>query len=108
MIGRNVMQTMCWMTPNEYEQIQVMNAWAGRSDLIGLRHIDEFNQSAGRNIGFRRRGDVQHVLLVNRRLFEVLLDHPKGVLGHARYDIRLCLDTDDRYEAQHREKLRAA
>jgi hypothetical protein len=26
----------------------------GRSNLVGLRHIDEFNHSAGRNLGFRK------------------------------------------------------
>jgi hypothetical protein len=75
LIGKNVVQTMTWMTPDEYEKLQALNAWTGRSELVGLRHIDEFNQTAGRNLGFRRRGDVRHVLLVNRRLFDRLLDH---------------------------------
>jgi hypothetical protein len=75
LIGKNVVQTMTWMTPDEYEKLQALNAWTGRSDLVGLRYIDEFNQTAGRNLGFRRRGDVRHVLLVNRRLFDRLLDH---------------------------------
>jgi hypothetical protein len=57
LIGKNVVQTMTWMTPDEYEKLQALNAWTGRSDLVGLRYIDEFNQTAGRNLGFRRRGD---------------------------------------------------
>jgi hypothetical protein len=53
LIGRNVLQTMTFMTPDEYERLQALNAWTGRSDLVGLRHIDEINQSAGRNLSFR-------------------------------------------------------
>ncbi len=48
LIGKNVVQTMTWMTPGEYEALQALNAWTGRGDLVGLRHIDEFNQTAGR------------------------------------------------------------
>ncbi|MEE1614057.1 hypothetical protein VB672_22565, partial [Microvirga sp. CF3016] len=99
LIGRNVVQTMTWMTPDEYERLQALNAWTGRSDLVGLRHIDEFNQSAGRNLGFRRQGNVKHALLVNRRLFDVLLGHGAKVLGRARYGLRLLLDRHQRYEA---------
>uniref|UniRef100_UPI002F35D546 hypothetical protein n=1 Tax=Methylobacterium radiotolerans TaxID=31998 RepID=UPI002F35D546 len=81
LIGRNILQTMTFMTPDEYEQMQALNAWTGRRDLIGLRHVDEFNQSAGRNLGFRRRGNVEHHLLVNRRLFELLATSSAQVLG---------------------------
>lgn len=98
LIGRNVLQTMTFMTPDEYEKMQVLNAWTGRRDLVGLRHVDEFNQSAGRNLGFRRRGDVEHHLLVHRRLFELLVSSSADVLGRARYEMRLHVDRQDRYE----------
>jgi uncharacterized protein YecE (DUF72 family) len=104
LIGQNVLQTMTWMTPGEYEMLQALNAWTGRRDLVGLRHVDEFNQTAGRNLGFRRRGQVRHALLVNLSLFEVLLAHEGGVLGRARYGLRLMLDRDQRYEAVSRKK----
>lgn len=99
LIGKNVLQTMTWMTPGEYELLQALNAWTGRRDLVGLRHVDEFNQTAGRNLGFRQRGDVRHALLIHARLFEVLLAHKAGVLGRARYGLRLLLDRNQRYEA---------
>ena len=108
LIGRDVLQTMTWITPFEYEQLQALNAWTGRNDLVGLRHIDEFNQTAGRNLGFRRKGDVRHTLLVNLRLLDVLLDHHAGVLGRARYGLCLHMDSDQRYEATGRAKSRAA
>jgi DNA polymerase III delta prime subunit len=81
LIGQNVVQTMTFMTPDEYEMMQALNAWAGRRDLVGLRHIDEFNQSAGRNLGFRRRGQPEHHLLVHRRLFDLLVNSPAQVMG---------------------------
>ena len=59
MLGRNVLQTMTFVTPEESEELQTLNTWTGRSDLVGLRHIDEFNQTAGRNLGFREKGDTK-------------------------------------------------
>ena len=107
LIGRNVVQTMTFVTPDEYERLQALNAWTGRSDLLGLRHIDEFNQSAGRNLGFRKEGDVRHVLLVNRRLFGLLMGG-SGVLGRSRYDLRLHLDRHQRYEIRRESPARKA
>jgi hypothetical protein len=95
LIGRNVLQTMTFMTPDEYERLQALNAWTGRSDLVSLRHIDEFNQTAGRNLGFRKRGDVKHILLVHRRLFGLLMG---PAMAQSRYDFRLHLDKHQRYE----------
>ncbi|WP_454657389.1 hypothetical protein [Bosea beijingensis] len=107
LIGSDILQTMPWMTPFEYEQLQALNAWTSRNDLVGLRHIDEFNQTCGRNLGFRHRGDARHTLLVNLRLLDVLLEHHAGVLGRARYGLRLHMDSDQRYEAIGRAKSRA-
>ena len=104
LIGRNVVQTMTWMTPGEYEMLQALNAWTGRRDLIGLRHIDEFNQTAGRNLGFRYRDGAKHTLLVHQDLLTLLLGHKGGVLGRARYGWRLLLDRDQRYEAVGRKR----
>jgi hypothetical protein len=97
LIGRNVLSTMTFMTPDEYEKLQALNAWTGRSDLVGLRHIDEFNQTAGRNLGYRKQGDVKHVLLVNRRLFGLLMGGGEP-LRRSRYDFRLHMDKNQRYE----------
>jgi hypothetical protein len=92
-----VLSTMTFMTPDEYEKLQALNAWTGRSDLVGLRHIDEFNQTAGRNLGYRKQGDVKHVLLVNRRLFGLLMGGGEP-LKRSRYDFRLHMSKDQRYE----------
>ncbi len=46
------------------------------------------------DLGFRGRAGVQHHLLVNPRLFALLLE---GALGRSRYDLRLHLDKGKRY-----------
>ena len=93
-IGQDLAQTMTFLTPDEVERLEALNAWTGRDDLIRLRHIDQFNQTAGRNLGFRKRGDVRHDLLVSHRLLECLMG---GVLARSRYDLRLHLTRDQRY-----------
>ncbi len=59
LIGENILQTMTFMTPEESEKLPTLNAWTGRSDLAELGHIDEFNRSAGRSLGFREKGDTK-------------------------------------------------
>ena len=98
MIGKDVMQTMTYMTPSQYERLQVLNAWTGRSDLVGLHHIDEFNQTAGRNLGFRYQEGVTHTLLINRSLFRLLTT--SGALSHSRYVWQPHLDKDQRHAAK--------
>lgn len=86
-IGRDLVQAMTAMPPEQYAYYEALNAWTGRSDLIRLRHLDEFNQTAGRNLGFRAPltgPKPKHILLINRRLFDSLT----GLLAYARYEMR--------------------
>lgn len=86
-MGRDLVQSMTAMPPEQYAYYEALNAWCGRDDLIRLRHLDEFNQTAGRNLGFRapRTGPKpRHILLINRRLFDSLT----GLLAFARYEMR--------------------
>lgn len=94
-IGRDVAQSMTFVSPDEYERLEALNAWCGRDDLVGVRHVDEFNQSAGRNLGFRRKGDVRHWLLISPRLLGRLL--ARQSLGRARYDLRVQMDRQRRW-----------
>jgi len=80
-IGQAVVQTMAMMSAEQYEYFEALNAWTGRDDLARLSHIDQYNQSAGRNLGFRFRDGASHRLLINDRLFDCLAE----VKGHARY-----------------------
>ena len=77
------MQTMTYCSPEEFEYLEALNAWCGTDDLVRHRHIDEFNQTAGRNLGFRKRDGARHILLVNRNLFERLTGEPKARIRYA-------------------------
>ena len=83
-IGKSVLQTMTMMNPEQYEQYQVYNAITGKDDLVLSRHIDEFNQTAGRNLGFRYRKGAEHHLLISKRLCDLLDGEHKL---SARYEI---------------------
>lgn len=98
LLGKNIIQTCTFMSPAQYEQIQAVNAWAGRDDLVEATHVDEINQSCGRNLGFRRTGRERHILLINRRLYSTL--EARGAFSGMRYDFELRLDTEERREAR--------
>jgi len=97
-IGRNVLQTCTFLPPDQYEMAQAVNAWTGRRDLVLMTHIDELNQSCGRNRRFRRIGDERHVLLINKRLYDRL--NAAGALAHMRYDLMLQVDSQKRTNAK--------
>ena len=101
-IGQDVLQTMMFVAPHVHEQMLVLNGYTGRDDCLLLHHMDEFNQTCGRNLGYRRRGDVQHHLLVNPRLFEFLVE--KAAWAWARYDIVLHLTKRQRISIRSAEK----
>lgn len=95
-IGQPVLQTMTMMAPAQYEIGEVLNALTGRTDMVLLAHLDEFQQSAGRNLGFRYRAGAEHHLVINRRLY--LLLAPR-VLAQSRYEMRPLLSDHDRRTA---------
>jgi len=82
LIGKKIVQTMTFMHPDEYEEVQAVNAWTGRGDLVRLRHIDECNQTAGRNLGFRHCAGAEHALLISPKLLRQI----EPALGYSRYD----------------------
>lgn len=92
----DVMQTMVYVSPVEFEYLEALNAWTGRQNLIRLRHVDEFNQTAGRNRGFRNRG-ARHVLVINESLMERLTGEAKARL---RYSLRLTLGDRQKRKVQ--------
>jgi hypothetical protein len=93
-IGRDVLQTMMFMAPETHEEMLVLNAYTGRDDCVLLHHMDAFNQTCGRNLGYRRMGDAKHHLLVNLRLFDFLID--TAAFAYSRYDIILHLTKKQR------------
>lgn len=100
LIGKDILQTMTFITPEEFEKLEALNAWTGLDCLVRQRHIDEFNQTAGRNLGFRKRGDVRHHLLINQRLFELLAGAPKG---RSRYSMKVIPTAHQRVKGRKRK-----
>ena len=100
LIGKNIVQTMTFVTPDEFEKLEALNAWTGLDTLIRHRHIDEFNQTAGRNLGYRKQGQAQHYLLVNKALLDLLVGAP---MGRARYGMRVTANRHQRTQAQLRK-----
>ena len=88
-IGRDVGQIAHFKSPDEYEKLQVVNARFGLKTAIRLSHIDQINQIAGRNLGFRfgKENPVRHWLIIGEGLWEHLA---RGDLIHRerRYALR--------------------
>jgi hypothetical protein len=98
-IGKDVAQTLHAIPPAEWEENEALNAYAGVSKMISYRYIDQFNQSAGRNLGFRRSAGARHYLLVPYKMLIMLLE----VFAHdSRYDFRLRLNKDLIYNIKQR------
>lgn len=93
-IGKNLLQTIMFMGVQQFEELEVLNAWTGRTDLVRSRHIDEYNQSVGRNMGFRYADGASHMLLINQRLYEyITIGEP---FTRCRYDMILAQSRRDR------------
>jgi hypothetical protein len=84
-IGEDILQTMMFLAPEVHEEMLILNAYTGRDDCVLLHHMDAFNQTCGRNMGYRRKNDAKHYLIVNPNLFAFLIEH--GAFSYARYDI---------------------
>jgi hypothetical protein len=92
---QDIAHTMLHMNPAEYEKCEVWNAWAHLDCACRLRHIDDFNQACGRNLGFRQTGGRKHHLLISRELFRKIFEL---IRDHSRYDLRLHIDRNSTYE----------
>lgn len=104
-IGKDVVQTLTMMPPEQYAVFQALNAWTGRNDLARIAHIDQFNQTAGRNLGFRKSGAPLHRVLIHRRLFDSL----PPVMSYARYDLLDdCVEVSTKLHRRRAEKAKAA
>lgn len=71
-IGHDVLQIVGLMAPEQYAVCEMLNALCGRADMVLTTHVDEMNQSFGRNLGFRSDGQSTHRLIINHQLYQRL------------------------------------
>jgi len=101
MIGQDIAQVMLHMGPDEHEFHEVLNGWLGVDVCIRLAHVDTFNQSAGRNLGFRKRGDdPHHWLVMSASLWLKICD---VLAQYSRYDLRHVLSDGEVLEVRRRQ-----
>lgn len=93
-MGTMMLSTALMMSPDQWEQYEFYNALTGRDNLVRLRHIDDFSQTAGRNLGFRFRKGAEHHLIISRRLYTALQGEPLEV---ARYEMIEQMNAKQRY-----------
>ena len=93
MTGESLGQTAFYRPPEQYERLQIINRLFGLTAAIRLQHVDEINQTAGRNLGFRYDGAVDHHLVMGWLLCEEI----ESVLyTECRYGLTLVEDADQR------------
>jgi hypothetical protein len=90
--GRNdltemdIVQFQHFKNPAEWERLEVLNAYLGVDFCVRLAHVDQFNQSAGRNCGFRGDRGKKHWVVVSPSLWPLL----QGVMRQfSRYGLAL-------------------
>ena len=92
-VGQNLGQTAFYKSPDEYERLQVINRVFGLNAAIRLRHVDEINQTAGRNLGFRHDGSVEHHLVIGWSLYGEI---ERVLYAECRYELTLIEDAERR------------
>lgn len=71
-MAQNVVSVFTLMHPLMWSFYEAYNDILGRSDMVRLTHLDELNQTLGRNMGFRFRRGATHKVYINLRLHTAL------------------------------------
>ena len=69
----NILQLINWVSRTEYAKLQAVNMVFGMKSAIRLHHIDQFNQTVGRNLGYRYVGK-RHIVYVPSALWRHMAD----------------------------------
>jgi hypothetical protein len=86
LIETDIVQFQHFKNPAEWERLEVLNAYLGVDFCVRLAHVDQFNQSAGRNCGFRGDRGKKHWVVVSPSLWPLL----QGVMRQfSRYGLAL-------------------
>ncbi|AXB77211.1 hypothetical protein TQ38_012500 [Novosphingobium sp. P6W] len=89
---KNIVQIVTMFPPVQYKELRALGSWLGRDDLVRLSHIDQINQSCGRNRGPRNQGK-RHLLKINLKLFRLLNACPSA-MKELRYAFRTTVDAN--------------
>ena len=73
-IGKDLGQIIHFKALEEYEKLQIVNAVYGFDLALRLSHVDQINQTAGRNLGYRQSDgeEPSHYLVTGDALWDVL------------------------------------
>ncbi len=80
--NRDIFAVYTWPSLPQFAELAAINTKFGLRDAIRLTYVDTFNQTSGRNRGFRDQGR-QHVAMMSSRLYRWLAPHLAG-LGRYR------------------------
>ncbi len=58
--------------PKVWAYLEALNAITGLTDMVRRRHLDELNQTIGRNWGFRYRQGAEHTVHMGTSLFNAM------------------------------------
>lgn len=74
------------LSPAQYEQLLIENVMFGTKDMVKLFHLDQFNQTSGRTLGFRHNPNITTQAVMSKRLW-----HEIGISIEmdSRYRVRL-------------------
>jgi hypothetical protein len=100
-IGSDIIAFYNALSPALFGELGALNTRFGRSDLVRLFYTDRFDQTCGRNRGFRGEQCRDHKAVFPLRLHSWLAPALSGasyVGVHARPSVRLNPDTDESNE----------
>lgn len=80
--NRDIFAIYTWPSLPQFAELAAINTKFGLRDAIRLTYVDTYNQTSGRNRGFRDQGR-QHVAMMSSRLYRWLAPHLAG-LGRYR------------------------
>ncbi len=73
------------LSPAQYEQLLIENAVFGTKDMVKLFHLDQFNQTSGRTLGYRHNANITTQAIMSKRLWR---------------EIGLTIEMDSRYRVR--------
>jgi hypothetical protein len=82
---RDIVSVLLHVGPEQFEQLEAINAYCGTKTAIRMYHVDQLNQSLGRNKGFRAQG-AEHRVVMTHGLFVKCFE---TLMLLSRYDFRL-------------------